>query len=555
MADAPIDPSPDAALTDRVGAELKRISTSADFARAPMMRRLLDFLVRETLAGRGDQLKAYAVAVDGLGRPADFDAQTDSYPRVQVGRLRRMLDAFYAREPHPEGFRLGIPQGRYRVAFVVQEPEPPPAEPASLEEADAAPAVDRRWRPIHVVVAGLAVALVATVAALAMLLWPHAASTAPSAAPSLALAHLDADPAFDALEVDADAILLDGLRRSWLVAVLPQTGGNLPRADYVLSGAIAGPSAIVRLRLARTDTGELLWTGQAPVPPDRARLRQALDPLVAELIQPYGVIATDQRARLKNPVGAGYPCQLRFDQYRRERSRALHAESVDCIDRTLARMPLDAMALAAKAFLTLDDEIYRFAPAPGSRDRALALARRAVAADPYSPFAHIVLARASRHNGGCAVAVRSARRAIVLNPADPDLLALAANSFFNCGDPGAEAAARRAIALDPAPPANFYTTLVFSALERGDVAAARQAAAQMTPGPNAAPGYYDFVFAVVAAAEGDGNRARAAWRRMLRAEPAAARDLAGTFRRWSTPPRIEATGLRYLRSVGIAQPA
>src|SRR3546814_18756877 len=79
------------------------------------MRRLLRFLIDQTLAGKGEQLKAYSVAVDGLGRDPDFDAQSDSYPRVQVGRLRRMLDAYYERYGLVNGERLVIPNGAYSV--------------------------------------------------------------------------------------------------------------------------------------------------------------------------------------------------------------------------------------------------------------------------------------------------------------------------------------------------------------------------------------------------------------------------------------------------------
>jgi len=552
QADKPTPQGLDTATRSRFIEELARIVASPDFVRAPVMRRLLDFLVNETLAGRGEQLKAYAVAVDGLGRSADFDAQTDSYPRVQVGRLRRMLDAFYARHPNSQGWRLAIPQGRYRVSIAGQESAA--SEEAQAGEAPFQPVAGLgRFRPTPTRLALIALVLLLGIAGLlfAQRIWP--ARPAVSSAPTLALVHLDALPSLDAIEVDADAILLDGLRRSWLVAVLQNGAGKPPATDYQLSGHIAGRSpTAMRLRLTRGTSGELLWTGQALVPADRTRLREALDPLIAELIQPYGVIATDQRSRIAAPVAAGYACSLKFDQYRRERTAALHAESRDCVERTLAREPNNAMALAAKAFLMIDDGVFGFAADNDERRRdALTIARRAVAADPYSPIAYLTLARAARHNGGCQTAIRSARRALVLNPLDPDLHGLAAMSLFNCGDPAAEPAARRAIALDPAPPANFYTTLVFAALERGDVAGARKAAMQMSPGPSAPPGFFDFVFTVVAAAEGDGAGARAAWARVIKAEPAAARDLAGTFRRWSISQRVQRIGLRYLRARGI----
>jgi hypothetical protein len=138
-----------------------------------------------------------------------------------------------------------------------------------------------------------------------------------------------------------------------------------------------------------------------------------------------------------------------------------------------------------------------------------------------------------------------------LNPDDPDLHAIAASQLYNCGDPDAEAAARRAIALDPNPPANFYTALVFLSLDRGDVAGARALTHQMVPGPNAAPGFYDMIFAVVAAASGDRQGATEAWNRLARIEPGVQRNPSGVFRRWALPARVEQKALAYLRDAGV----
>ena len=111
---------PGDAVRRKVDAELEAIEADPAFQRAPVMRRLLRFLVTETLGGRGDKLKSYAIAVEALGREADFDPQTDSSPRVQVARLRKLhrrLEEKWGREralafarpaavrtvPHPAG--------------------------------------------------------------------------------------------------------------------------------------------------------------------------------------------------------------------------------------------------------------------------------------------------------------------------------------------------------------------------------------------------------------------------------------------------------------------
>ena len=62
---------------------------------------LLDYRMREHLERRGENLKAYSIALDVLGRGADFDPSIDSIVRVEVARLRDALDLYYARSSHP----------------------------------------------------------------------------------------------------------------------------------------------------------------------------------------------------------------------------------------------------------------------------------------------------------------------------------------------------------------------------------------------------------------------------------------------------------------------
>lgn len=113
---------------DDIRQEVERLFDSPQFARAPVMRALLSYLVEQSLAGNGDRLKAYTIAVDALGRAPSFDAQANSYPRVQVGRLRALLADYYAGNPGVGELRIAIPKGGYRVDF--EEP---------LELGDRAP--------------------------------------------------------------------------------------------------------------------------------------------------------------------------------------------------------------------------------------------------------------------------------------------------------------------------------------------------------------------------------------------------------------------------------
>src|SRR5881409_3523748 len=98
---------------DEVVAALDRVLGSEVFEAAGRAREFLTFIVQETLAGRGDRLKGYSIAVQVFERPADFDAQTDPLVRVEAGRLRRRLAEYYQSQGRDDAVRIELPRGGY----------------------------------------------------------------------------------------------------------------------------------------------------------------------------------------------------------------------------------------------------------------------------------------------------------------------------------------------------------------------------------------------------------------------------------------------------------
>ena len=72
-------------------AALQAAMRSKMLVRAPAMARILEYICLERLAGRGEDIKEYSIAVEGLGRPPGFDPARDSIVRVEVSRLRQRL--------------------------------------------------------------------------------------------------------------------------------------------------------------------------------------------------------------------------------------------------------------------------------------------------------------------------------------------------------------------------------------------------------------------------------------------------------------------------------
>ena len=100
-----------------VEAALARLLKSERFVRNGNAARFLKFVVEESLAGRGDRLKAYTIATLALGRPDDFDPQADSIVRVQAARVRGQIEEYYASSGAGEPLRIELAKGSYQPTF------------------------------------------------------------------------------------------------------------------------------------------------------------------------------------------------------------------------------------------------------------------------------------------------------------------------------------------------------------------------------------------------------------------------------------------------------
>ena len=75
--------------------QLNRILASKTFAQVDRLKRFVSFIVDETVAGRGGDLKEYVIGVQVFGKEPSFDPRTDPIVRVQARRLRTRLARYY----------------------------------------------------------------------------------------------------------------------------------------------------------------------------------------------------------------------------------------------------------------------------------------------------------------------------------------------------------------------------------------------------------------------------------------------------------------------------
>jgi TolB-like protein len=97
-----------------VSTALAEVLGSDLFSRASGMRRLLQFLVEKYCAGAVRDTSEYAIGIAVFGRdPATYSTGEDPIVRVQVGRLRDKLEAYYTGPGADSALRLAIPLGSY----------------------------------------------------------------------------------------------------------------------------------------------------------------------------------------------------------------------------------------------------------------------------------------------------------------------------------------------------------------------------------------------------------------------------------------------------------
>jgi hypothetical protein len=128
--------------------QLDRILNSGPFQQSRRPQRLMEYIVNETLAGRGERLKGYNVALAVFDRPKTFDPAIDPVVRIEAARLRKKLREYYETEGQTDPIRIELRKGSYAPQIEFRKSaedrhQEPVAEPVA--PADKAPAAELPW--------------------------------------------------------------------------------------------------------------------------------------------------------------------------------------------------------------------------------------------------------------------------------------------------------------------------------------------------------------------------------------------------------------------------
>ncbi|MDF2688555.1 MAG: adenylate cyclase [Microvirga sp.] len=459
---------------DDVRAQLERLVASPDIDLPPRARRFLRYIVEETLAGRGNRIKAYTVGTEVFERDSNFDAQSDPVVRIEAGRLRRALEHYYLVPGLFDPVIIDVPKGAYVPHFTLRSLPGAEAVKAVNRPSPSTPLPENRFalrsRPRRSLLIGLSAAVLA--AAVTVFIWwgssqwipqqsIQSSATTPSG-PTLVVipfASLGEGPETKSYAQGLTEEVLSQLARFKELSVLGRetSRSNPPDANavhiqrelgvrYVLEGSVRTAEHHLRVtsRLLDAETGAVLWS-QAYDDDLRVRSFFAIQDNVAQKVataigQPYGIVfrADERREQAKAPEDLdAYACTLRFYGYRAALSPASHAAIRTCLERAVAQYPSYATAWAMLSMLYLDEDRFGFNPRPGSPTatrRSIDAARLANRLDPENVRGLQALMTALFFTEQPVEALQVGERAVALNPNDTELLAEFGSRIGQAGD-------------------------------------------------------------------------------------------------------------------------
>jgi hypothetical protein len=109
------------------------IENSGALGRSNLYIDLLRYLCETHITGTVP--KEVVIAIDVMGKDADFDVKNDSVVRVYMHKLRQKLETYYQRQGKDEQYKLVIPKGRYALLVIARQPgiDKKPEQSKSLE--------------------------------------------------------------------------------------------------------------------------------------------------------------------------------------------------------------------------------------------------------------------------------------------------------------------------------------------------------------------------------------------------------------------------------------
>jgi TolB-like protein len=577
------DPTP-----EEVRAALERMTASEGFQSSPQLAAFLRYTVEAVLRGERERIKAYTIAVEGLGRDERFDPQADPIVRVEATRLRRAVERYHAGPGADEPVLIELRAGSYVPIF--------------RRRTAAAPVLVRlralarpMLRPLCLLVAAVGVSI--AVGLTIFTLWkpgqepagrgiddarrgsePTRTLAAGNGMPTLLVDRLDVVGATDTAAF-LPANLLGNIRDAFarfdaINIASPTAAPAIPNAaspaassnpeqrfDYVLTGSMElhpDRTATVSFRLLDSADSTVVWSktfDRLAMAPDWSVAGEAIvREMAATLLQPFGVIHSHDRVK-QLATGAGdprYRCVLAASESLRSFDPEEHIRARNCLEQLSSVDSSFASGLRYLAAIYLREHLFGVGGRPDdpmALDRALDTARRAIQLQPESARGYHTLSSILFSRGEIAPAFAADERAIVLNKYDLAVLGDYGGRLVATGQIERGMAMLGAVEAGILRQSSHQFYLFLGHYLQGDLPDATQNANQLT-GDAYPLGL--LARALAAAANGERDKARDALARLVALRPAWRDDTRGELRKFFPEPAILERLARDLAAAGLS---
>ncbi|MCW1751152.1 tetratricopeptide repeat protein [Rhizobium acaciae] len=413
---------------------LDRLLADTRFKIAGRQKAILSYLVARRFE---EDVKAYVIAVDVLGRPSNFDATIDPIVRIEMSRLRSTLESFYAAFGDDHDIWISITKGKYVACFTrrssLASEDIDGAEVVEEQHQPAVPADGNRRRQMSLWTVGkIACGTIAVLGGYA-----YASRPTISEKPIVYVSVEAADPKQTGEASQMRDSLLTALTQfQTLIVAQPGYASVRSRgadARYAIHLKYYGDNDKrgVWWQVIESSSGKLQMAGLEEVETtgkNTAAVREeVVTALARRIASSRGVINSIELVSDTDSLGNG--CIIRAE-YAFEIGRGLDA-AIDCLRRTVRLVPedSDAKAVLARALLVPEGR----ATPPEVTDHALNLARDAVARAPLSGRAQLALMTAWAAKGSMQTAIEAGNRAISLNPYSSDAAAALGGVLYSAG--------------------------------------------------------------------------------------------------------------------------
>ncbi len=471
------------------------------------MSSFLRHVVESTLEGKQDKIKAYSIAVEALGRPESFDAQSDPTVRVLATRVRRAIELYYGGDGFGDPIEVRLDKGTYVPKIFprnigmhdVSATETGAKTDHSRAMASALAASGQQpggW--LQRSYSTLVIVLCLSILAGGLGIWGLSA-------PWLKKTNKVEQPPIVAVlgfkvpnGSDEGKSLAEGIRQNFVanlsnfkaLRVRNHTATSLDEegvegddvVKFVATGDISRLGERYQLSLRLTDMLDknIVWSRSLNFSPSDADLGEKIDQdihrIVAELASSAGVFQALAMKRLDGRTkeqitasGSSYECMVKFNAYDLRKRLEDRDIAKSCLADLMKNGSGTSEIWAAAALF----EFFEWVASENNQsnlhlDKATELAETAIRHDPANSFGYEVKGYIVMHQGNLKISGNLFEKASLLNPSIPRIYVLRGWNLALMGDwEKAEELIEAGIALSPSAPGWFRIPLCINEFRQG----------------------------------------------------------------------------------------